>query len=400
MDNKINTQKRNQMFSNQAAVVSLNFPARCLDSIKGSKTDSRFVVGSASIHETNELVVLRLHSELNELGIDARLDHPTGPVGALATSPSDKTLILTATERSYSVNLWRAPTEAVDRMDDLEYSPEGDVGAVESPAPVEQELEQVATFNHDIESQVESIVWRETSFEDAGVPGEMVSMDRQGKLTQWDITTAQAVRSDTVSKANELSPSRVAWDPHNASAVCATAGSCVEIRDWRADTSMPQGTVSSIRAHKHGVVDIDYNPNKPHVLASAGVDSLLKFWDLRSQRRPLLSARGGHAHYAWNVQYNPFHDQLVLSSGTDSAVNLWRVSTISSAPLLTIDDEANQEKSETSAANVRVARYEHADSVYGMAWSSADAWVYATLAYDGKVALNHVPSKEKYKILL
>jgi WD40 repeat protein len=178
-----------------------------------------------------------------------------------------------------------------------------------------------------------------------------------------------------------------------------TVGSTVQVLDWRVDTTVPSGTVSSIKAHRFGVTDLDYNPNKPYVLATAGQDGLTKFWDLRSAKSPLLVTRGGHSHYVTNVQYNPFHDQLVLSSGTDSVVNLWRISTISSSPLLTLDDDAD-DNSETSAPNVRVARYEHADSVYGMTWGSADAWVYATVGYDGKVALNHVPSKEKYKILL
>lgn len=40
----------------------------------------------------------------------------------------------------------------------------------------------------------------------------------------------------------------------------------------------------------------------------------------------------------WTVRYNRCHDQLLLSGGTDSLVNLWRVSSISSAPLLEMED--------------------------------------------------------------
>lgn len=43
---------------------------------------------------------------------------------------------------------------------------------------------------------------------------------------------------------------------------------------------------------------------------------------------------------------------------------------------------------------------EHEESVYSLAWSASDAWVMASLSYDGLVVLNHVPSTEKYKILL
>lgn len=43
---------------------------------------------------------------------------------------------------------------------------------------------------------------------------------------------------------------------------------------------------------------------------------------------------------------------------------------------------------------------EHEDSVYGLAWSAADPWVLASMSYDGRVAVNHVPKNLKYKILI
>ncbi len=43
---------------------------------------------------------------------------------------------------------------------------------------------------------------------------------------------------------------------------------------------------------------------------------------------------------------------------------------------------------------------QHEDSVYGVAWSACDAWVFASVSYDGHVVINHVPAAEKYKILL
>jgi hypothetical protein len=41
-------------------------------------------------------------------------------------------------------------------------------------------------------------------------------------------------------------------------------------------------------------------------------------------------------------------------------------------------------------------------ALYGAAWGRGgpDPWIYATLAGDGRVSLHHVPSQEKYKILL
>jgi len=47
-----------------------------------------------------------------------------------------------------------------------------------------------------------------------------------------------------------------------------------------------------------------------------------------------------------------------------------------------------------------IAKFEeHEDSVYSVVWSSADAWVFASLSYDGRLVVNHVPSQEKFSIL-
>ena len=43
---------------------------------------------------------------------------------------------------------------------------------------------------------------------------------------------------------------------------------------------------------------------------------------------------------------------------------------------------------------------EHEDSVYCAKWSTADAWVFASLSYDGRLVISHVPSAEKYRILM
>ena len=390
------------MFSNQAAELSLNVPSKALDAVRADKADSRFIVGSCALQQ-NHLSVLRFHSELNELGVDASLDHPTGPVGLVCSSTSDITLVLTAAEHKSAATLWRMPLDVVNNTASLDYNPDGDDVPESLLTSNGYSLEEVCTLEHN-GPRLADILWRDSGMlfdEESSTAGEILTLDVGGSLQLWDIGDglARSVRSENVTMAPQITRPRVAWDPHNQHAVSVTVGTNVQVLDWRADTSVPSGTVESFRAHRYGVTDIDYNPNKPYVLATGGQDGLVKFWDMRSAKTPLLVARGGHSHYVCNVKYNPFHDQLVVSTGTDSVVDLWRVSTISSAPLLTLDED-NPEKSETSAHNVRVARYEHVDSVYGMAWSAADAWVYVTVGYDGKVALNHVPSKEKYKILL
>ena len=143
-------------------------------------------------------------------------------------------------------------------------------------------------------------------------------------------------------------------------------------------------------------------------------------WSLRTglclRRYPVWHRLGR----VWRVAYNRFHDQLVLSSSSDTLVSLWRVSSISSAPLLELDEDAGCVGSgrlhapvaltrclccaahrERPAADALVKEFEeHQDSVYGLDWSYNSAWVFASMSFTGRVAVSHVPPPEMYKILL
>jgi hypothetical protein len=43
---------------------------------------------------------------------------------------------------------------------------------------------------------------------------------------------------------------------------------------------------------------------------------------------------------------------------------------------------------------------EHDDSVHSCAWSLNSAWIFASVAFNGNLVINSVPSTEKYSILL
>ena len=57
--------------------------------------------------------------------------------------------------------------------------------------------------------------------------------------------------------------------------------------------------------------------------------------------------------------------------------------------------------SSRDSSDLLVKQYDvHEDSVYSLAWSVADPWIFASLSFDGRVVVDHVPSVEMYKILL
>jgi len=165
------------------------------------------------------------------------------------------------------------------------------------------------------------------------------------------------------------------------------------------DTVRNRAAFEIKQADRFYVRDVDCNPNKPSHLASCGDDRTVKVWDTRAASKPLAVA-AKHTHWAWTVRYNPSHDQLLLSGGADGLVNLWRLSSVSSAPLL-IDEEDPANADSQEKMDLCVRSYEdHEDSVYSVAWSKGDAWVFCSLSYDGRAMVNTVPSAEKYKILL
>jgi len=259
-------------------------------------------------------------------------------------------------------------------------------------------------------------------------------------------------------------PRRVSWDPHDTNNILSTSGVDVVSFDMRcAASSSGLGVIHSAHrygvadiCHNHSQSNVVVTSGLDGVMKFWDLRMhLSNSPDGQSSQPPLLKAvRGGHSHWVTRAVYNPFHDQLVLSGGSDGIANLWRISSCSSAPLLELNDDDDEEeedgessrdlegddvvdekdevathdgetesrkptsedddgevrfdkkaesKSPTNnsiAQDVRVTRFECSDVTADLAWSTTDPWVYATLSHDGAVVVHHVPSKEKYKILL
>lgn len=268
----------------------------------------------------------------------------------------------------------------------------------------------------------------------------------------WDVTNVHQPIWTTGRMPSSNNTPTIVCDPHDPNRIAIATGCDVIWMDLRcAPTSSNTTTMTLKGCHRYGITDLDANPNRPFVYVTAGQDSLVKFYDIRQLLTKSTSSRdssstttatsctsallkiikGGHTHWVSSVRYNPYHDQLLVTSGTDSLVNLWRMSSISSAPILEMGEEdeelimpttsfgttndendyyhhynnnrsSHQQQVEmpvdTTAPDINVQKYEHQESVYGTTW--IDPWCYVSLSYDGHVVLHHVPSKEKYKILL
>ncbi|KAI8609072.1 WD40-repeat-containing domain protein [Chytriomyces sp. MP71] len=196
------------------------------------------------------------------------------------------------------------------------------------------------------------------------------------------------------------------WNPHNSDEFCIAAGPHISGIDFRA--SKP--TFRIPHAHLECVRDIDFNPNKPYYIATGGDDGKVRIWDTRATTNGPVKELSNHTHWVWSVNYNRYHDQLLLSSSSDCLVNLHNVVSVSSTPYGLIRSMDQDMDTESGLEDVNeaikttdelIATYrEFEDSVYSVAWSTADPWIFASLSFDGRVNINIVPQEVKYSIIL
>lgn len=360
----------------RAGVYFCRQPARCVVPVPGGGDAGRhrFMVGTCALQQRNEIHSVEFLEDTNEIVGRQILAHED-EVWLLAVSPSDGRNLLTYSNgrEGSAMRLWRVPP------------PDGDAA-----------LQLTGTLTDDEQplTSVRSALW------DPHSEGNVVVADAvKVRVFQGASGGARFTQLLALSVGQRCSAAVI--DPHHAQQVSTVDDTHLKTWDLRS------GRLAHKRdgAHLFGARDVDYNPNAPYQVLTAGEDAAIRFWDLRQLKTCRRQLSGGHHHWITRARFNAHHDQLVLSSGTDSAVCLWRAGTVASAPLGAGDDAAEVEGSEGGAGarppDGLIRRYEeHEDSCYSCCWSLSDAWVFASVSFDGKLVVNRVPGEEKYRILL
>eukprot|EP00457_Paulinella_chromatophora_P011449 gb/GEZN01011590.1/.p1 GENE.gb/GEZN01011590.1/~~gb/GEZN01011590.1/.p1 ORF type:complete len:376 (+),score=42.58 gb/GEZN01011590.1/:22-1128(+) len=366
-------------FESNSAVYGLKLHSRAVEAVQASKHTERhqFMVGTCAVRESNELHLLEFDEDSNEITCVSKYSHPP-EVLTLGTHAQhgDKVLTTLREGKDFKTCLWKLSEERD-----------------ESAADLKQLGKLLECKEHQSNTPIRAC-WNPQQ------ASQLATMDNQSiRLWKLDESSGQAVsKLETKQKQAPVGSGGVGactWDPHHAMTLAATNGKGLKVWDLR--TSKEGQEVPN--AHEGLIRDLDYNPNKIHHIVTGGEDCKIRIWDLRKPKKSLrlLGGEGqGHTHWVTSVKYNRFHDQLLLSGATDSSVLLWSVVSVSSAPLGDLEDPTNSKEGDRL-----LNKYdEHEKSVYGVAWSWFMAWVFASVSWDGRFVISHVPSAEKYKILL
>ncbi|GAB4828423.1 WD repeat-containing protein dwa2 [Ancistrocladus abbreviatus] len=332
----------------------LKYQARCIADVKADTDHTSFITGTLSLKEENEVHLIRLASGGTELICEGLFSHPH-EIWDLASCPFDQRIFSTVflNGESYGAAIWQIPEL---------------YGQLNSP-----QLERLAALDAHT-GKIKCVLWCPSGRHD-----KLVSIDEQ-KLLLWSLDsskkTAQVQSQESAGMLQSLSGG--SWDPHDLNAVALTSESAIQLWDLR---SMKM-TNSIEQAHAR---NMDYDTKKQHILVTAEDESGIRIWDLRMLKFPLADLPG-HAHWTWTVRCNPEYDGIILSAGTDSAVNLWLASGFEDAMFgRSLLEPPNQR-----AQPLLNSYSDYEDSVYGLAWSSREPWIFASLSYDGRVVVESI----------
>ncbi|KAL9358449.1 hypothetical protein Peur_046572 [Populus x canadensis] len=333
----------------------LKYQARCISDVKADTDHTSFITGTLSLREENEVHLLRLSAGGTELICEGLFSHPE-EIWNLSSCPFDQRVFSTvfSAGESFGAAVWQIPEL---------------YGQLNSP-----QLERIASLDGHV-GKLNCVLWWPSGRND-----KLISIDQEN-IFLWSLDcsrqAAQVQSKESAGMLHYLSGG--AWDPHDVNAVAATCESSVQFWDLRAMKKTNSIECGHVR-------NVDYDTRKKHILVTAEDESGIHIWDLRMPKVPLKGLRG-HSHWAWAVACNPEYDGLILSGGTDSTVNLWYAST-------TTSDELTSEsvfKSPTRELDPLLNSFsDYDDSVYGLAWSSQEPWIFASLSYDGRVVVESI----------
>lgn len=292
------------MYSSNSCVYSIENNARAICSNKSAKENVQFLTGSciypssnSNVNEENFITLLDYHEDQNQIELLSNYSHKDRALYSIDSSNDNSELIITCGQdvrsSKFVSSLWKFP-ERISKEND---SYNNDILS----------LEEIAVFG-DIENSIVSIAWQKNDVLLAS--NSSVCMYHITESNVKQISKLSVTDGLTVDSASNWSHGLCTWNPHSSSNEYLTAfNTTIQTVDARTGNNNITGSIKN--AHCSTIRDINYNPNKPLTIISAGDDRNIKIWDLRNCTEP-VKVVSDHSHWIWSAKYNPFHDQLII----------------------------------------------------------------------------------------
>lgn len=180
------------------------------------------------------------------------------------------------------------------------------------------------------------------------------------------------------------------FSPHDPNIVlCCSGNSFVSLFDLR----VPNNGLPQHQFLGHGGFEsltCDFNKYRPHIIATGGVDKMIKVWDLRMCRKMLsqghqpinINEIQGHELAVRKIAWSPHHSNMLLSTSYDMTCRIWT----------DLSDDGHRLTGKTNsidpAHGCRFIFMEHTEFVFGADWSlwGTPGFV-ASTGWDGQVCI-------------
>ncbi|KAG0709415.1 WD40-repeat-containing domain protein [Suillus ampliporus] len=213
-----------------------------------------------------------------------------------------------------------------------------------------------------------------------------VSSSWDGNVKLW---TPEMPRSVTTLHAHLSCVYQALFCPHQPDilATCSTDGT-MKIFDLRSPayatgpatnsfTHPLSAAVLTVPASGTELLTLDWNKYRPFVLATSGVDKMVKVWDCRMIQSAKSSAQAvgglcevqlpGHEYAVRKVQWSPHHPDILATASYDMTCRIWSSNpTAGGSSLLQVHDP-------------------HTEFAAGCSWSLYDEGLLASCGWDGKL---------------
>jgi len=348
------------------------FTSRSITAVPGNTSENLFLFSTNHLKKDNEVHLIQFNEEEGKIKCQGIFNY-SGVVNKVFTHPTDETLAYasvsnyTGSAELHKAILFRLPkvTEGSEERKTKQ--------ALEPELEIENNLELNSIISNGKNNNL--------IFSDS-VSVNLYDVEKKEKQTLYKAENGTHIIKSEI-------------DPHHPDLVASIQNNNIIVTDMRDS----QTKYEIKNAHTLNVTDLDFNPNKQWCIITGGEDCQIKFWDIRKPALPLKTL--DNSNCVESVRYNRQHDLLLLSSNSAGSVNLHKVTSVSSAPVLSTAFVEKGTAHAIKEEDLLVKCYEEQeDSAYSCAWSAGSAWIFASISYRASVVVSMVPPAEKYKILL